>query len=494
MSFFNFNDVPGWLPVRGGAFPRSMALPTIGGAVDEAERNIKAPRALVFSSALTAIATAGQGSIDVCKPNGQVVPASLMLLTVANSGERKSTAENVFMRGVRRFQDEMDVIYQAELSDWSARRSIWELRRKAILKETLLLDQAVESEPCKQLMGHQARAPVKPRRFKLLYEDATSEALFLGLHQNIPVAGLISSEGGGVLTGKAFNDLSKQNALWSGDVITVDRVSAESYEVRARLTVSLMVQESSFLSYMEKNGEKSRGSGLWARFLVCSPESTQGTRFIAEGDAPWDCCERFSERVGEILKNSVEFLSDPAKPKLVVRFSQAAIHRWVTIFNGIESEIRPGGRYFGMGDHASKLADNIARLAALFHFFEKKEGDVTVETLGAAVDVCFWYSDEFLRMFSFPPQDEADALELDDWLQLKRESGERFVAKNLVLQKGPGHLRKVKRLDPAIEVLIAREKVLLFKSKNVAYIDIFPEYSMSNMNTRSVLSPLKTSI
>ena len=488
------NGVSSWLPVPGGAFPRSMALPIIGGAVDEAELNIKAPRALIYSAALTAMATAVQGSINVCKPNGQIVPVSLMVLTVANSGERKSTAENVFMRGVRRFQDEMDMIYQSELSDWRAKQSIWDARRKAILKETLLLDQSEGGDPNKQLMEHQACAPIKPRRFKLLYEDATSEALFLGLHQNIPVAGLISSEGGGVLTGKAFNDLSKQNALWSGDAITVDRVSAESYEVRGRLTVSLMVQESSFFSYMEKNGEKSRGSGLWARFLVCSPESTQGTRFITEGAAPWDCCDRFSERVGEILKNSVEFLADPKKPKLVVRFSQAAIHRWVSIFNGVEAQIKPGGRYFGMGDHASKLADNIARVAAIFHFFEKKDGDIAVETLEAAIDVCFWYSDEFLRMFSLPPQDEADALELDDWLQLKRESGERFVAKNIVLQKGPGHLRKVKRLDPAIEVLVAQGKVLMCKFENVTYLDLFPERSMSNMNTRCVFAPFKPSI
>lgn len=255
-----------------------------------------------------------------------------------------------------------------------------------------------------------------------------------------------------------------------------------------------MVQESSFFSYMEKHGEKSRGSGLWARFLVCSPESTQGTQFIAEGGAPWDCCERFSERIGEILKNSVEFLSDSTRPKLVVRFSQAAIHRWVSIFNGVESEIRPEGRYFGMGDHASKLADNIARVAALFHFFEKKDGDIGVETLEAAIDVCFWYSDEFLRMFSSPPQEEADAQKLDAWLQVKRESCERFVPKSSILRFGPNQVRDVKRLDPAIEVLVAQGKVLLSKSGKVTYVDIFPERSMSNFTTRTALSPYKPSI
>lgn len=492
MSFFN--DVSGWLPIPGEAFPRSMALPVIVGAIDEGERNIKAPRALVFSSALTAIATAAQGLIDVCKPNGQVVPASLMLLTVANSGERKSTAENVFLRGVRRFQDEMDVIYQKELSDWSARQSIWESRRKSILKKTLQSDDKDGDEVCKQFMDHEGRMPVKPRRFKLLYEDATSEALFLGLHQNIPTAGLISSEGGGVLTGRAFNDLSKQNALWSGDVITVDRVSSESYEVRARLTVSLMVQENSFFSYMQKHGERSRGSGLWARFLVCNPKSTQGTRLIAGGDTPWNCCERFSDRIMEILKSSVEFLTDPFKPRLVVRFSQEAAQRWITVFNAVESEIRPGGRYFGMGDHASKLADNVARVAALFHFFEKRGGDIAMETLEAAIDVCFWYSDEFLRMFASLPQEEIDAHELDAWLQVRREVGERFLAKNAILQKGPGQLRKVKRLDQAIEVLSSQGKVLLSKSGNVTYLDIFPERSMSKLITRTVLSPYKSSI
>lgn len=492
MSYFN--GTSSWLPARGREFPRHLLLSTIVSAVDEAEGNIKAPRALVFSSALTTIATASQGLIDVCKPNEQIVPVSLMVLTVANSGERKSTAENIFLRGVRHFQDEMDVIYQKETSDWSARQSIWEARRKAILKKTLLVDNKEGDEACRQFMDHHASVPVKPRRFKLLYEDATSEALFLGLHQNIPTAGLISSEGGGVLTGKAFNDLSKQNALWSGDVITVDRVSSESYEVRARLTVSLMVQENSFSSYMKKHGQRSRGSGLWARFLVCNPSSTQGSRLIAGGDAPWHCCEKFSERIREILKKSVESLVEPSAPRQVVKFSMEAAQRWVNIFNAIESEIGSGGRYFGMGDHASKLADNIARVAALFHFFERKVGDIALETLEAAVDVCFWYSDEFLRMFASLPQEEVDALELDAWLQVRRDSGERFLAKNSMLQRGPSQLRKVKRLDPAIEVLLAQGKVLLFKSESSTYLDIFPERSMSNLITRTIFAPFKSSI
>ncbi|WP_083293880.1 DUF3987 domain-containing protein [Pseudomonas lundensis] len=89
------------LPQCGSPFPRCAPLPLIGAAIDEAENNIQAPLPLILFSALTAISVSMQGLFDVRKPNGQCVPVSLMLLSIANSGERKSTAENIFLAPVR---------------------------------------------------------------------------------------------------------------------------------------------------------------------------------------------------------------------------------------------------------------------------------------------------------------------------------------------------------------------------------------------------------
>ncbi len=471
-----------------------MPLPTLASAVDEAELNIRAPRALIVSSALTAIATACQGVIDVCKPSGQVVPTSLMLLTVANSGERKSTVENVFLKGVREFQQDRDLLYHQDLGDWRAKRIIWEERGKVLLKEITRFKNKESDEVCSRFLVHQNSEPVMPRRFKMLYEDSTSEALFLGLYQNISSAGLISSEGGSVLAGRAFNDLSKQNALWSGDALVVDRVTAESYKLVARLTTSLMVQEKLFLNYMEKNGEQSRGSGLWARFLACYPVSTQGERLIIERDISWGSCERFSQRIREILEESVPFLVNPEKPRLVVKFSQQAANKWVEVFNAIESEIKLGGKYFGMGDHASKLADNIARVAALFHYFEDGSGEISLRTLGAAIDLCFWYSDEFLRLFTPVPQEEIDIRALDSFFQAKRNEGYRFLPKNSILQLAPGRMRRVKCLNPAIEALSRLGRVSLKKIDRTMYVDLCPEFSMDVFSGRTILSPYNGSI
>lgn len=142
-------------------------------------------------------------------------------------------------------------------------------KRKVILKKiNKNTDKGINSSEEELLFSaHEKSKPLGPRQYKMVYDDATSEALFFGLYSNLPSAGLISSEGAGILNGGALNDLSKQNSLWSGDSITVDRVSVESYQVTdSRLTISVMLQASAFKEYMERRGEKVVGQGCWLGF------------------------------------------------------------------------------------------------------------------------------------------------------------------------------------------------------------------------------------
>ncbi|KAA0943747.1 DUF3987 domain-containing protein [Pseudomonas sp. ANT_H14] len=454
-----------------------MPLPLLQSAVDEAQNNIMAPRALIFMSALTAIAVVVQGLIDVRKPNGQVVPTSLMLLAIANSGERKSTVENVFLGPVRDFQQQQSLIYQSQVQQWQVQHDIWSTRRKAILKG--INKKAGQGQPTQddeqQLLVHQANQPVEPKAFKLLYEDSTSEALFLGLHENLPTAGLTSSEGGGVLGGRAFNDLSKMNSIWSGDSITVDRKTAKSFVLNgARLTVSIMAQESAVSDYIKRRGEASRGVGLWARFLVCHPQSTQGYRVRLNGTQSWEHRGYFVERMTELLQQNVVLLQEPAREKQVIKFTSEAADRWHKLFNDIEQAIRPGGQFEGAGDHASKLADNIARVAALLHCFEKLDGDIALNTLDTAIDFCRSSSNDFLKLFMPPPQECLDADELDNWLDRVRNTGERLVRKNYIRQHCPNKLREKNRLDRALEVLCRNGRISFCDVGRSACVDVMP--------------------
>ncbi len=74
-------------------------------AVNEGIYKTQAPYRLVHYCALVATTLAVQGSIDVEKPRGGVVPVSIMNLIAASSGERKSTVDSIYLRAIRAFDE-----------------------------------------------------------------------------------------------------------------------------------------------------------------------------------------------------------------------------------------------------------------------------------------------------------------------------------------------------------------------------------------------------
>ncbi|MGE6793261.1 YfjI family protein [Pseudomonas guineae] len=442
------------LPSIGSNFPSTSRFPILNAALDEAERNIQSPRPLIVFGALTALSVAIQGRFDVRKPIGQCVPLSLLLLAAAYSGERKTSSENVFVDPVREFQKEQEVGWRKRLAEWEVRTKIWDIENKQLLRK-------FEKSASKgfstrffeaQLMQHASLRPQRPRQFKLFYDDSTTEALYFGGYQNIPSVGVISSEGG--LKGRVFSDIPKINMTWSNDPIVIDRKTAESFELHNfRMTVSFMTQPSAFKSYIEKNGESARGSGLWARFLVCAPESTQGSRVLENSTLSWEHVKVYKDRLRVLLASNLILVDSPNEPREVVQFSTDAHDRWLEVFNEIELNIKAGGRFCEAGDHASKLMDNISRVAGILHIFEGYSGDISLGVLNFAIDFCLWCSDEFYKLFVPPREVDLDVHELRDWFDKYYSDGYLEVKKNHILQCGPRKFRNKKRLDRALEEL-----------------------------------------
>lgn len=461
------------LPIVGCRFPSLAPFPRLKAAIDEVEGNVKSPHELIFFSALTAISTVVQGIVDVKKPTGQCAPTSLLLLLVADSGERKTSTENIFLDPIREFQREQDIKWKNALSSWEVKKDIWDSKKKEIMRGVARCVRAGEDALPLELSAfeHEKEKPARPKRFKILYDDVTSEALMWGLYQDIPTAGMISSEAS--LKNRAFNDIPKQNSLWSGDPIVVDRKIKESFELRnARLTVSFMTQPVSLESYVAIHGAQLRGSGLWARFLVSQPISTQGNRGIDSSTVSWQHRQDFSARIKELLEENVIFLETPGAVRRTIGFAPDAADLWVEVFNEIEEEIRPGGRFEGAGDLASKMADNISRVAALIHVFEGVGGEISWEALRFSIDFCSWCSDEFYRIFMPPKESEVNARKLLNWFDGLRSEGFLEVKKNDILIYGPRKVRLKEKLQPALDELILAGDVSVFKDQGTWVVDI----------------------
>ena len=94
----------------------------------------QAPVAIPAQSALAVAALALQGFANV-ETLGGVRPLSLYCLTIAASGERKSSCDAPLMDEMRLFEREQAASYSDARKGWEVERSIWKARHEKVLGE-----------------------------------------------------------------------------------------------------------------------------------------------------------------------------------------------------------------------------------------------------------------------------------------------------------------------------------------------------------------------
>src|SRR5690606_7693508 len=138
------------------------------------------------------------------------------------------------------------------LKNHAAAIAAWNAEREGIL--SAIKDAGKKGKPADNLRTDLAELehakPEPPRVPRLIFGDATPEALTWALAKQWPAAGVIASEAGSIFGSHGMGrdsimrNLSTLNQLWDGARLTFDRRTSESYTVHgARLTVALQVQE-----------------------------------------------------------------------------------------------------------------------------------------------------------------------------------------------------------------------------------------------------------
>lgn len=217
------------------------ALPeVIRAAVQEVQGFVKAPMAMVASSALAALSLAGQAHIDVQRAAKLEGPSSLFLLTIADSGERKSTCDGFFMKPIRDYEAAQAEAAKPKVKDHRAAVAAWEAEHSGLKEKikSLAKDGKPTGATAEALRDLESRKPEPPRVPQLIYTDATPEALAHALACGWPSGGVISAEAGIVFGGhamgkeSAMRNMGLLNQLWDGQPLTINRRTSESFAVR----------------------------------------------------------------------------------------------------------------------------------------------------------------------------------------------------------------------------------------------------------------------
>lgn len=448
----------------------------------ETHRHTRAPVSMLNSAILSGMAIACQSRIRVKLPSGSIVPVSLFMLTIASSGERKTAADSMILEPIRKFEESFTESKKQSYAKYKSETEIWALKQKVL--------QAKFEKNCSQnksttaeedaIKEHEKSRPKLPKTPKIIYTNATPEALAHGLYENWPSAALISDEADMILNGHAARDLALLNKLRDGSTVTVDRRSQESFTVRnASLSASIMIQPGPFEKFLKNQGQEARSIGFFARCLITWAESTQGTRFISGiQDVNLKNLKAYQDRITKLLQDGYEHINDEP---IILELSEKANSEYINFYNYIEGLLAEGQCFCDVRDAASKVVETTIRVSAIFHHYEGREGKIKLDSFCSAKDICYWYLLEFKRIFGAKIeilQEQVDAQLLEAWLfnYVNRNPIYYSIKKNLLRQRGPNVLRSKSRLENALIELERQDKVYVITENRVNWVMLNKNY------------------
>lgn len=459
--------------------PLHALPPMVFEALCEAHELTRAPIPMIFSSALTAMAFAVQAKGNVIRFNDAVSPVHLFTLVIAESGERKTTVDNLFFAHLGPWFDSLQKSHKARQAKFEGELNLWKSKQKGLLHAHKRLAQEGVDLPMlnAKVEAHYANIPQAPDAPRFYYRDVTIEALLHGL-QTWPSAVISANEAGMLFSGRTFNSLETFNTLWDGGTASLHRKDAEPVQVSgANLTVSLMAQPEVMKNFLRNKGSAARGNGFLARCLICYPTSSQGTRFKQTTLKPLTPkLDAFRERMRDLLRSTVDDEGRLiGKPEPLI-FSWQAQTGCLEFANWIEGQLGFNGNYADIKDAASKAGENMARIAAILHCFTGQTGPIEIGTMNQAIAIATWYLNQFKLLFGnrmTMSQEEMDMQILADWLRCRaRNTGNYEVPKSILMRYGPNHLRTKPALDPVLLNLEARQWIKLSKRNKATIIQM----------------------
>ncbi len=441
-------------------FPLAALGQEFQNVVAEIHKDSKAPIPSIVSAVLVAISLVCQGRIRIRKRPGLISPTSLWFIVVLGSGERKSSVMKIVFRAIEKFIAEQDEVHRQQMEEYANQLNAWKAEAKGILTSIRKKSEKNEDvdEERQRLDEHNQNKPKMPKRFKLIHEKMSPEALIKNLSESYPTTGIISDEAASVFSSRGLSDMGTLNKGWDGSPISQELIE-ECRKVRDPcITMALYAQREIIDAFFKGKGALSRAVGLLSRCYFVTPPEAAGSRFLAYSvPASPEVMDLFDNRCLEILRSHIGENGQELPEKIELFFSPEAQSHWEREHDNIESMMNPGGFFSNDKDFASKHADKIARLAALLHYFSGADGPISLETLVRSISISRWYAEEFVHNFAKPnqlPQEQLDANQLLVWLaNYIRTSGQSFIKKNDVRQDGPSQLRNKIRLNAALRLL-----------------------------------------
>ena len=356
-----------------------------------------------------------------------IKPLSCYFLTIGESGDGKTTAEEAGLHSVKQHQRRKTRLHRDQLEEWEQ-----------------------QSARCKKMDAK----PDKPRLPDIITQDGTVEGIRRGFAEGMPSQGVFSSEAAAMLCGYGMNadNRSKSagafNKLWDDGEISVSRGTSGRLQLYdRRFSLHWLIQPDAAKQAL--HDPLLANIGFWPRFLVAWPapgEPRIARPFKPEEDsrikAFWERCEQLlAEPQGEDCGHLRVLDMTPEAYVFVGKF-----------FERMEQAAKlKGGQMESIKPFALRATEQLCRVAGVVAEF----GGATEINLGTVRNAALLveYSLETWRgIFGCREEAEAQAWAslLLEWLKKQPEGR---ASETAMLKVGPKKIRSKAKRDTALALL-----------------------------------------
>ena len=423
-------------------FPIHALGPVLSDAVMAVHEAIQAPLSLCAHSMLAAATFATQHIADVTI-DGRRSPLSEFFISVAESGERKSTLDSLALSAVRAIERTRQDEYRRQYAEYKFGLE----QAKKYTKQLLNSAESDEETPSPPL------EPAEPTPAEMIFDDVTIEGLQNRMTTGYPSMGIFCDEGGVILGGHSMKpenimkSLSGFSNFWDGKSVKRLRVLDGARTLHGRrLTLHLMLQP--IVSTALIGNDLAFDQGFLSRCLLVRPESTAGTRMYVSVDLHNDPRHLvFQKHMKQCLNTKLRLREDTTnelEPR-VLNLSADARSVYIQFYNQVEVELRPDGLFHHIKGFANKAPEHALRLGAVVSIFEDPFcEEISAEGMQRGVELATFYLDEFVRIRGLSKEsgEDRDWQTLLDWL--KNHFPDTPFRVRDIQKSGPASIRRLK--------------------------------------------------
>lgn len=401
---------------------------------------------IVGGSILSLCSLVVQGNARIKTSHNTTHPLSLFILSVAESGEGKTTIES-FLKQPIEYKEKFDYLkYKEEKQLFYHSLKIWEKDTKNMTNEEFR--EYIKKNP----------RPKMPPDPKIIMSDATTEGILKQFNIGKYSLGLFTAEGVKVFGGysmskeKEMHTVGTLSCLWDGDPI--ERTRGDEKEnlklFDKSLTTNILIQNKPFEKVW--GNDLFQTQGILARFLISRPIPKAGTRIRGLEALIFEYESVFSSRVRKLLNKNED--SD----LLEITLSNDAHKLNIEYYNSIEVETGIGGKYQDIKAFASKTAEQARRIAGVITLFEDSNStEIDANAMERGITLAKWYLDECLRISNDDLRDQ-DKSNQNKLLKILEKKGPLNVRE--IIQAYPvRNLRKKSCIETMIEILKEKNKI-----------------------------------